>query len=159
MWPSVNGNVLTNQIDIRSEKTHEVTRCKQALSHQPSLHTHLFTISSLLVITCLLIPHTCCTSSSPSISAPSQHSLFVRSAVHIPEPSQTPLCLPVCFLTSDGPVSPPLPGFLQEITVSHCKLSHLNLVTLCFTHLSFLLVTPQSLSNKYPCLTTYLCVS
>ncbi len=31
MWPSVNGNVLTNQIDIRSEKTHEVTRCKQAL--------------------------------------------------------------------------------------------------------------------------------
>ncbi len=32
MWPSVNGNVLTNQIDIQSEKTHEVTRCKQALS-------------------------------------------------------------------------------------------------------------------------------
>ncbi len=32
MWPSVNGNVLTNQIDIRSEKTHEVTRCKQALT-------------------------------------------------------------------------------------------------------------------------------
>ncbi len=32
MWPSVNGNVLTNQIDIRSEKTHEVTRCKQALN-------------------------------------------------------------------------------------------------------------------------------
>ncbi len=31
MWPSVNGNVLTNQIDIPSEKTHEVTRCKQAL--------------------------------------------------------------------------------------------------------------------------------
>ncbi len=31
MWPGVNGNVLTNQIDIRSEKTHEVTRCKQAL--------------------------------------------------------------------------------------------------------------------------------
>ncbi len=31
MWPSVNGNVLTNQIDIRSEKTHDVTRCKQAL--------------------------------------------------------------------------------------------------------------------------------
>ncbi len=30
MWPSVNGNVLTNQIDIRSEKMHEVTRCKQA---------------------------------------------------------------------------------------------------------------------------------
>ncbi len=25
MWPSVNGNVLTIQIDIRSEKTHEVT--------------------------------------------------------------------------------------------------------------------------------------
>ncbi len=25
IWPSVNGNVLTNQIDIRSEKTHEVT--------------------------------------------------------------------------------------------------------------------------------------
>ncbi len=22
MWPSVNGNVLTNRIDIRSEKTH-----------------------------------------------------------------------------------------------------------------------------------------
>ncbi len=32
MWPSVNGNVLTNQIDIRSAKTHEMTRCKQALS-------------------------------------------------------------------------------------------------------------------------------
>ncbi len=32
MWPSVNGNVLTNRIDIRSEKTHEVTRCKQALN-------------------------------------------------------------------------------------------------------------------------------
>ncbi len=30
MWPSVNINVLTNQIDIRSEKMHEVTRCKQA---------------------------------------------------------------------------------------------------------------------------------
>ncbi len=27
MWPRVNGNVLTNQIDIRSEKIHEVTRC------------------------------------------------------------------------------------------------------------------------------------
>ncbi len=35
MWPSVNGNVLTNQIDIRSEKTHEVTRCKQALCSKP----------------------------------------------------------------------------------------------------------------------------
>ncbi len=33
MWPSVNGNVLTNRIDIRSEKTHEVTRCKQAHKH------------------------------------------------------------------------------------------------------------------------------
>ncbi len=32
MWPSVNGNVLTNQIDIQSEKKHEVTRCKQALN-------------------------------------------------------------------------------------------------------------------------------
>ncbi len=31
MWTSVNGNVLTNQIDIQSEKTHEVTRCKQPL--------------------------------------------------------------------------------------------------------------------------------
>ncbi len=31
MWPSVNGNVLTNQIDIRSENT-QVTRYKQALS-------------------------------------------------------------------------------------------------------------------------------
>ncbi len=31
MWPSVNGNVLTKQIDIRSEKMHELTRCKQAL--------------------------------------------------------------------------------------------------------------------------------
>ncbi len=29
MWPSVKGNEQ-NQIDIRSEKTHEVTRCKQA---------------------------------------------------------------------------------------------------------------------------------
>ncbi len=28
MWQSVNGYVLTNQIDIRSEKTHEMTRCK-----------------------------------------------------------------------------------------------------------------------------------
>ncbi len=27
MWPSVNGNVLSNQIDITSEKTHEMTRC------------------------------------------------------------------------------------------------------------------------------------
>ncbi len=26
MWPNVNGNVLTNQIDIRSEKTHEMTK-------------------------------------------------------------------------------------------------------------------------------------
>ncbi|KAL0151435.1 hypothetical protein M9458_053221, partial [Cirrhinus mrigala] len=26
MWPSVNGNVLTNQIDIQSEKPHEVSR-------------------------------------------------------------------------------------------------------------------------------------
>ncbi len=26
MWTSVNGNVLTNQIDIRSAKTHEMTR-------------------------------------------------------------------------------------------------------------------------------------
>ncbi len=32
MCPSVNGNVLTNQIDIRSEKTHEMTRCKQTHS-------------------------------------------------------------------------------------------------------------------------------
>ncbi len=31
MWPSVNGNVLTNRIDIRSEKTHDVTRCQQTL--------------------------------------------------------------------------------------------------------------------------------
>jgi len=30
MWPSVNVIVLINQIAIRSEKTHEVTRCKQA---------------------------------------------------------------------------------------------------------------------------------
>ncbi len=30
-WTSVNGNILTNQIDIRSAKTHEMTRCKQAL--------------------------------------------------------------------------------------------------------------------------------
>ncbi len=30
MWPSVNGNVLTNQIEIRSAKMHEMTRCKQA---------------------------------------------------------------------------------------------------------------------------------
>ncbi len=33
MWPSVNGNVLTNQIDIRSAKTNEMSRCKQALRH------------------------------------------------------------------------------------------------------------------------------
>ncbi len=32
MWPSVNGNILTNQTDIRSEKMLEVTRCKQAHS-------------------------------------------------------------------------------------------------------------------------------
>lgn len=32
MWPGVNGTILTNQIDNRSEKTHEETRCKQALS-------------------------------------------------------------------------------------------------------------------------------
>ncbi len=32
MWPSVNGNVLTNQIDIPSEKAHEMTRCNQAHS-------------------------------------------------------------------------------------------------------------------------------
>ncbi len=30
MWPIVNGIVLTNQIVFRSEKTHEVTRCKLA---------------------------------------------------------------------------------------------------------------------------------
>ncbi len=29
MYQSVNANVLTNQIDILSDKTHEVTRCKQ----------------------------------------------------------------------------------------------------------------------------------
>ncbi len=34
MWPSVNLNILTNQIDIRSEKTHVVTRCKQAQNVQ-----------------------------------------------------------------------------------------------------------------------------
>ncbi len=32
MWPSVNGNVLTNQIDIQSAKPHEMTRCIQAHS-------------------------------------------------------------------------------------------------------------------------------
>ncbi len=30
--PSLNGNVLTNQMDVGSEKPHEVTRCYQALS-------------------------------------------------------------------------------------------------------------------------------
>ncbi len=34
LWPSVNGKVLTNQIDIWSEKTHEVTRPKQPLMSQ-----------------------------------------------------------------------------------------------------------------------------
>ncbi|MGL4646124.1 MAG: hypothetical protein ACRCVL_03220 [Cetobacterium sp.] len=33
MWPDVNGTVLTNQIAIGSEKTHEVTRCKKALGN------------------------------------------------------------------------------------------------------------------------------
>ncbi len=32
MWPNVNGNVLTNQIDTRSAKMHEMTRCKKAHS-------------------------------------------------------------------------------------------------------------------------------
>ncbi len=71
-----------------------------SLCQQPSLHTHLFTISSLLVITCLLIPHTCCTSSSLSISDHSQHSLLVRSTVHYPELCQTPY---LCFLPLDPP--------------------------------------------------------
>ncbi len=48
-----------------------------------STHVHKITI------TCLLIPRTCCTSSNTSISAHSQHSLLIRSTVHIPEPSQT----------------------------------------------------------------------
>ncbi len=34
MWPSVDGNVLTNQTDVQSEKTHEVTRCKQPYTTQ-----------------------------------------------------------------------------------------------------------------------------
>ncbi len=45
MWPSVNRNVFTNQIDIRSEKMHEVTRSKQALNFSlflnKSLHQQL----------------------------------------------------------------------------------------------------------------------
>ncbi len=43
---SVNGNVLTNQIYIRLEKTHEVTRCKQTLYiHEDpfTLRTHTHT--------------------------------------------------------------------------------------------------------------------
>ncbi len=51
MWPSVNGNVLTNQIDIRSEKTHEVTRCKQALSLRGVL---TFVASGLDINGCVL---------------------------------------------------------------------------------------------------------
>ncbi len=112
----------------------------ESQSHSHSLH-HLHKIT----ITCLLIPRTCFTSSSPSMSAHSQHSLLVRSTVHIPEPSQTPLYFPVFFLTSDVPVSPPL-LFSTAPTVPripardhsyyHCKLSYLDLVTLCFTHLS-----------------------
>ncbi len=39
MWPSLNGNVLTNQIDIRSAKRHEVARCKQALKYQKTRTT------------------------------------------------------------------------------------------------------------------------
>ncbi len=40
MWPSVNGTVLTNQMDINSEKTHEVTRFKQTRTyrHQESAY-------------------------------------------------------------------------------------------------------------------------
>ncbi len=43
---SVNGNVLTNHIYIRLEKTHEVTRCKQTLYvHEDpfTLRTHTHT--------------------------------------------------------------------------------------------------------------------
>lgn len=32
-WPNANGNIFTNQTTIKSEKTHEVTRCEQALKH------------------------------------------------------------------------------------------------------------------------------
>ncbi len=73
--------------------------------------------------------------------------------------------LPVCFLISDAPVSPPLllsstPRIhARDHSYSHCKLSYLDLVTLCFTHLS----SPPGYSsvsfNKYPCVITYLCVS
>ncbi|MGL4647002.1 MAG: hypothetical protein ACRCVL_07950, partial [Cetobacterium sp.] len=42
MWPNVNGTVLTNQIAIRSEKTHEVTRCKNPLRHHANCVTVYF---------------------------------------------------------------------------------------------------------------------
>ncbi len=61
------------------------------LCHQSSHGTHL------IPITCLLIPHTCCTSSISSISAHSQHFLLVRSTVHYPEPYQSlSFVYPVC---------------------------------------------------------------
>ncbi len=49
MWPSVNGNVLTNQID--QMKMHEVTRCKQALSLKGVL---TFVASGLDINSCVL---------------------------------------------------------------------------------------------------------
>ncbi len=59
--------------------------------HQSSHGTHL------IPITCLLIPCTCCTSSSPSISDHSQLFLLVRSTVHYTEPYQSlSLVYPVC---------------------------------------------------------------
>ncbi len=71
------------------------------------INTHVHKITS----TFPLIPCTCCTSSSPSISAHSQHSLLVWTTIHIPEPSQTH-CTHLCsFPTSDVPVSPPLQPF------------------------------------------------
>ncbi len=37
MWPSVNRNVLTNWIDIRSAKTHDMTSYKQAQKDSENL--------------------------------------------------------------------------------------------------------------------------
>ncbi len=96
------------------------------------------------------------------------HTLHTPSSSGLPftpEPSQNSVYLPVCFLISDAPVSPPLllsstPRIhARDHSYSHCKLSYLDLVTLCFTHLS----SPPGYSsvsfNKYPCVITYLCVS
>ncbi len=121
-----------------------------SLCHQSSHDTHYLLVIDHQILSALI---------NSTISA---HSLLVRSTVHIPELSQTPCAYLCVSLTSDVPDSPPLQPFhmfparkqrtvtsSQAIWISsHCALlASRNLLVL--SSVSF---------NKYPCLTTYLCV-